>query len=718
MGIEDKVSGRRSGLLLALGLLALLLFPHGVQAQDRPKWWDKGASWKYRTLLSAPPGAGAYKAWVYTGRRATATGGDIWLVSPGEKVVPFSIVYSSNEGRHLIIFKEQKGEPKGFYALYYGNPGATPMARGFPEAGLVLKTRPVPEGADVDSWKGAEATMRKAVTWGGDLWPQVFDAFNPFGAQSDYISSYEGYVDCPKEGMYKFATMSDDASFLLIDNEVVAQWPGRKPRDINNSRHGQMSGQKQLKAGLHAFQYVGFAFGGPKRMAAAWQLPDKDRFEVIPASAFPTVTAARPVLCEEQGRSVCAGFGAEPVAYLESDDGRIKMIAVQFTSLSSAQIGQVKELAWDFGDGQAGTQREPLHVFIGAGKYDVKLTASTPSAATDTFTVKFEARQNWREPDYTFANRLKFWDWIKEYNVAKLPTAALLDLREYLLPGDPQLLLPDPAKAQEQRAKAFDVCVELDKRRSELKPPSLIGPIALFLADYSLEPLKKWQQAEKYLNVALEMLPKDDQDKRFDIRLKIADLYFYYAGDAARAKAAFTALRADLPKADARRRRLALIRMADIERDQGQLDEARKLYAEAEGDLSFIPKEPRAVADGRYSLEIEANLLQGNGDVALAKVEEWLWSYPTKRLDGLPMVLRLKANMLLKNYQEVNKQADIYTRFSQDPEYLPQVHALAGQACEGQGKKDEARKHYQAVLDNWPEASVSKEAKTALGKLK
>ena len=225
----------------------------------------------------------------------------------------------------------------------------------------------------------------------------------------------------------------------------------------------------------------------------------------------------------------------------------------------------------------------------------------------------------------------------------KLATKPLLVFRSFL-------------KEIEQPRRVFDAGIELDRRRAQLDKAQLYS-VALDLAEYYREPLRNWQAAEKYYLLALDQCGQKDIERRADIRFKLADLHFYYAGDAAKAEAELAALRDDLPKSDALRRRKATLRIGDIERDSGHLDAARKLYLEAESDPAFLPKEPRAIADGRFAQQAEAEIRQGDGDAALAQLDEWLWAFPTRRLDGPPVVLRLKAQLLRKNYGEVRREA-------------------------------------------------------------
>jgi len=694
---------RANCLSLAALLLAVALSgrPAAAEALARPAWWD--AAWRYRALVGVPDkGPGAYRAWIFAGNRAKSDGSDLRVVAPTGQVVDFALVYSTPAGQHLIVFSEPKGDRSGgTYAVYFGNPAAPAVAQAPPQTGLMLRTFEMPQGMTGDAWPGVEESLSHARAYGVDFWKQVFDAFNPFGPQSRYISVYAGFLDCPKPGIYKFATMSDDGSFLLVDGQLVAEWPGRG-HNIDEGRHGEKNGQKDLTAGRHAFRYVGLAFNGPKRMAAVWMPPGSSSWEIIPPSAFQSVFAVPVLATEDSTRPVCAAFGMEESQYLECADAR--MVAVQFTSQSGAQTGELTEWTWEFGDGLTSRERDPLHVYMLPGRYPVKHAASTADGSSDSFTLTVEVKPLQQDQDFSLARRQQFWFWVKDYPVDKLATAQLLVFRTFL-------------KEIEQPRRLFDAGVELDLRRAQLDKAHLYA-VAMDLAEYYREPLRNWQAAEKYYLLALDQCGPKDIERRADIRFKLADLHFYYAGDAAKAKAELAALRDDLPKSEPLRRRKVTLRIGDMERDDGHLDAARKLYVEAESDPAFLPKEPRSIADGRFAQQAAAEIRQGDGDAALAKLDEWLWAFPTRRLDGPPVVLRLKAQLLSKNYGEARREAAAYLKFATDADCVPQVQVLAGQACAAMEDKDAARQFFQGVIEKWPESPAVAEAKKGLEQLK
>ena len=701
--------------LQVCAVATLLLAIPAAQAQVRRDWADP--AWAYRKVLEVPAeGPGAYRIWILAGNRAQPDGRDIRVAGPDGQPVPFGILHSTAEGRHLLIFSQARtpdGQPlQGLYSVYFGNPRAGGVPPSFPKCGLTLETRAIPENADVSSWKAALDTLTRSNTvYLRDFWGQVFDAYNPFGPQSDYISIYDGYINCPSDGLYRFAVMSDDASFLLIDGGLVAEWPGRG-HNIDEGRYGEHGGQKALNAGPHVFRYIAFSFGGPKRCGVCWVLPDAQivtlrpevrgyYYQVIPGSAFSSVPAATVKFCQHARQPVCADFSATPMHYLES--GTAQLVAVRFDTLSTIEDGTVREYQWEFGDGQTSSEPGPVHAFLAPGTYEVKFSVTSSSGAKDTFTVKLDVRPIWHDLDFERSKKDKFWELTKDCQVARLSTAHLLAFREFL-------------RDAEQRTKLFDTCAELDKRRAELQPVQIYD-VAIDLAQYHLDPLGNWKAAENYLNLALQQCAEDDQARRFNAGFLLADLYFYYTNDLDRAREAYESLRRDLPGVDPIRTRVALIRLGDIQACQCNFEEARKLYSEAEADPTYSLKQSPSVIEGQFTQEVESRLREGDGKLALETLEQWLWHCPTRRLDGYPLILRLKANLLMHKYAEVRKQAKVYLGCSNDPDYVPQVHVLAGEACLELGMIEEARKHWMAVVKDWKESPAFKDAENGLYRL-
>lgn len=684
---------------IAFLMFSLAVAGSAAHGQARPPWWD--GRWGYRKLLTvspAPSGLGA-KVWIHIRPGADHGGKDIRVIGPGEQPVPFGIMHAAPEGRYLLAFEARP--QRGFYAVYYDNPRAGVITADPPPAGLIYETRPIPEKADASSWIAARATLDRAgPASGAAYWRRVFDAYNPFGPQSDYIATYRGHVRCPTAGHYRFATVSTHSSFLLVDDQLVTQWVGW--HNIHKGRRGEHSGTIYLDKGPHRFLYVHFAYGRGGRSAAAWMPPDTNRWHVIPEGAFAGMRRAQVYECERYGQPVCADFTLAPESYCEA--GAAKMVAVRFASKSSTATDALMDrYLWDFGDGQVSHDSRPRHVFLGLGTYTVTLSITTTAGERTACTKTGRISPIWNDLDFRRPKLQRFYQEVRNYRLEALPTPSLLAAWELF-------------KHVEQQGKASEAALLLDKRRTDLKPTELYE-VAMDVARYYQASDPRPVQAEQYFELAFQTAPESDRLRRFNARLALCDHYFYHMEQPEKARREYEKVRADFPQTNPERRRLALIRIGDTYRTQGKAEAALERYREAEDEPAYLPDKPRALVVGSAFQQAESYLRQGKADDALERLEKLLWQYPTMRLEGQPTLVHLRANLLRGNFEEAKKEADIFIGFSKDPNWLPAVHIQAAEACIELGLMEEAASHYRTVLSDFPESPEVEEANSGLRRL-
>ncbi len=695
-------------LLIALGLCPRI----GICAEPE-NWW--GQRWRYRAIVRVDRSeAASARVRLRTGDRALPAGKDLRVVSPDNRVIPFHIVHSTSE-KHLIQFptrENSSGDNGTEYAIYFGNSDAAKHPSYSPKSGLTLRTAPIPEDVDVSSWESASDVVESVEKpYGVAFRRKIFTGYNPLGPQEQYLSIYNGVLQCPRSGTYRFAVLSQDASFLLVDGKKVAEWTGRG-HNIHRGRYGQHAGAIELQAGRHSLRYVAFAFDGPGKCAAAWVLPGTSKkptrqndlsaypYQILGEKAFGSVAAGTVLRCEARQSNLCAAFDARNKRYLESRDAR--MVAVRFRSHSSSRESMIRSYQWDFGDGQTSDKINPTHVYLKPGTYKVSLRVKgTDRTSTFTSTVKVEPV--WHDLNFRRRKKRRFWKLTRNYDPSALPTDHLLAFRQFLHDID-------------RKKKLFEVCRELDSRRDELTDLQIYG-VAFDLANHHVREGDKWQKAEKYYHLALRSAPEDAREKRFNTQFELADLYFYYADRPEKARTLYHRIRKQFSDADPVRRRVALIRLGDIARNTGKMDRALEIYRQAQKSKKYGPGQSLAVVEGRYIHDIRSALQKGDGQRAVRAVRSWLWTCPTARLDGLAVVFQLRANMLAEKYHEVKKQARIYLSYAEDPNYIPRAHLYAGEACHQLGETDEARKHWETILQKWRDSPAVRNARRNLQKL-
>ena len=420
---------RRLPALVCLLLTALACaWPATVAAQERPAWWD--GTWRRRTLISVPADADyrwapAASVWLHMPADYEGGGDDIRVVDPDGRPVPFGILHATPEGRYLIEFEYRKKD--GTYAVYWDNPFAQPVAQETPEWGLVYETRPIPEGAQVNNWTDAQATIqRSGEPYGADIWGRIFDAYNPFGPQSKYIGIYRGWIRVPRTGTYSFAVLSENSAFLLIDDRPVVEWVGA--HNIHRGQRGEESGRVDLTQGVHRLLFVHFSFGTDARAALAWVPPQADpnstappKFEIVWDQFFPRPAPARVFETEVLGRALAADFTVSPEDYCEAGDARMVLLRCYSTSSTSGDA-LVERYAWDFGDGQTADVSSPRHVFLAPGVYQVRLGVASTAGDSTTVTKRVKVEPIREDMDFTRQKLDRFWNLTQGYRLRTLPT--------------------------------------------------------------------------------------------------------------------------------------------------------------------------------------------------------------------------------------------------------------------------------------------------------
>ena len=121
-----------------------------------------------------------------------------------------------------------------------------------PTSGLFLETRPRKEG-EIGSLAQVKKRWEDAgAVHGRSLVSHVFHGTHLHGVPLDFLSHYHGFFQASQDGEYLFATVSDDASFLLVNGKEVASWPGWP--DVGKEIRGEKHGTIFLKKGRNRLE--------------------------------------------------------------------------------------------------------------------------------------------------------------------------------------------------------------------------------------------------------------------------------------------------------------------------------------------------------------------------------------------------------------------------------------------------------------------------------
>lgn len=111
--------------------------------------------------------------------------------------------------------------------------------------------------------------------------------WNQFGLDDNYISYYTGWLNFDKQTRVYIATISDEGSELRIDGRSVASWPGLHTRE--GGAKGEYGSWQDLAPGLHKIEYFHFEQAGIQEAHALWTfsaISKDNKPQTIPETAY------------------------------------------------------------------------------------------------------------------------------------------------------------------------------------------------------------------------------------------------------------------------------------------------------------------------------------------------------------------------------------------------------------------------------------------------
>jgi tetratricopeptide (TPR) repeat protein len=384
--MKHRAATIRLGVVLAVSLPAV----QRVVA-DTASWWDPRWPWRRLVLVSPPrtnlPGQEA--AWVefLTHGAVKPDGSDIRVVTAAGQPVRFWVMQVGPDDRARVCFA--LAGPANKYFIYYGNPQAGTVEENWrPERGVLLEGWTYRGGA-IATFDLTRETFRKAGRTDGRAFvPNIFLGHNPFGPPANYCHRYTGWLMIDRPGDYLLCTTSKDASFLLVDDQMVVQWPGQHG-PVGEARY---TGRIQLSRGLHKLTYDHVSVGPDGRAVAARQPPGTPAPVVIPPTAFAPITLGVSSDLDRYGTRVQADFSVEgPYESFFQDRYTFRYV---FRARLSERPGAETRFEWDFGDGQAGDRENAEHVYLTPGMRTVTLTVR-PGGRPSVIRNRIHVTRNW-----------------------------------------------------------------------------------------------------------------------------------------------------------------------------------------------------------------------------------------------------------------------------------------------------------------------------------
>ncbi len=699
MNLPNRTCGIRAAfvLVLAVGLLA-----GAAQSHAQTAWWDQ--NWQYRREAEIPAAPAPAKAAAPKARKATrasAEGADIaWVTIPtgglcrpdGSDIrvatgtrdeVQSSVLMVGPGDFAKVAFA--LGPRAARYYVYFGNDkAAAPKEALEIRRGVLMETK-LYAGKAVPILAHARQAFDNSPTLLGRAFiPNIFVGCNPFGPQSEIVTRYTAWLDCPADGIYQFACSSQDASFLLIDDkEVVANGGAHLPqRDISRRASAKLS------AGVHKLTFYHVNLTGDPVAVAAWQAPGDLRIWPIPAYAFEPVTEAHAGAMEQYGKPACASFFARY-------GGEVFVAGRYFerwtfeAAVAAGRAGGVQEFGWDFGDGQVATGAKVEHVYLVAGPQTVTLKAKASGRELVYRNVVYTSRPWDQLPADRLDSIALHMKIVQGYDFAALPVEANADA----------ILLLHAAGDAGAMVKAGAALLARNTGPADALVSEAVPLVAARLAPDARA--KAYLQGEKLARAA---------SVRGDMAERAARTMLDELADPNGAMTVFTHVVRDYGAIKGLRAvRAAKIGIGDVWRARGNMAEAQKAYAAAHNERG-VRRTGVEIVKGDYARHVEQYLRDSQFADAQEYIENWGMDIPADKLEGYWSLLVTRKCLAMKDYAGAAREATVLVRVNPRSNYAPELLMLAAKAYDKLGKTAEAAEARRRIVEQYPESPLAAEA--------
>jgi len=676
-------------------LLMVLCFP-GPSAWGRGNWWNEEWRCAREFEVEPPsyerPGEEAVYVAFTTGGYMRPDGADIRVVAGGE-VTPHRVIWVGPGDRVSLLFKFVKGQRR--YEVYYGNPKCEAVKTSWsPQRGLIMETRPY-RGGGVNSLDAMRATLRRAgKPYGRGLVDKVWHGINPFGPSRNIVTTYSGWLHARKAGVYDLVTSSASASFMLIDDKLAVQWPGWH-RAVPVARFKR---SMKLSAGTHKFAYYHVQGNADPIMVAAWRAPGMKKPEIIPPPAFLPPLRGRQVRYRLRDEQFAADF-----TWRNSAEGLFKgryAVTMRFTDSSFPRTSLGTRRVWEFGDGLTSKEAQPEHTYMATGTYIVSLKVFRAGG-------EYECRQkvvvgrDWAaqqtlkpESPTVLAGR------IGRYDFEKMAARPLLGV----------VLLYGELGRHGSMVRAGNILL---RKLDALEEKDLVDAVTTLG--------QAWRDRQKAPETALSIYRRGERllkapANRARVAVLAGDTLFYHMEKLASAKAVYEHVCKDYGAAR-EYVRMALMRLGDIARRLGRLEEARHYYRKSRELRPRRPVGREAMVAALRALETEDFLRRGELEEVEKSLYLWQWQDPEEKLRGQWSLLKTKLALKEEDFGAAVTEAETLVRVNPESQYVPEILLLLAEAEMKLKAPGKARAALEKLKNDYPDSPLVKEAEQRLDAL-
>jgi PKD domain len=604
----------------------------------RAAWFD--STWPYRRPIDVTwdaehaTGNELATAEFYTAGHALPDARDIRVATDDGKIVPCHILMAGPGDRIRLVFSLQKEIKK--YAVYFGNPSPVSPPPGTDDvqyrAGLLMETK---------TWNGQPGNNFEQIvrTWdnsgptlGQTIIDRAFLGFNPFGDQDRTVSKIIGSLFAPIDGDYIFAMSVDDDGALYIDGQPLLFAPiGPSDTRYHATIH--------LTRGPHDFLLYHLNVGQDGRFAVGWQRPDTNKVDVIARESFGTCFGSQVGPLQQHDKPFLADFSIEQLGECFFADRYSYRYHFTAKTTANAPI----KYHWDFGDGQTSTLPDLDHVYLSAGVYSVKLTA-TVGPNSDIQTNKIVVERNYLKIVTAVENSPQLLSQVvATYDLNTIPADELSRV----------IMLHLAAKEFDSAAAAADYLAAEKRHPDHNADANCLVAVekALIENGRADAAIKMWDQVSPNSDIWTRAVPHAVQ------------MALWWSGDFDKA----VGLLKTMPNSNDPKIQRLLGQSLLLD---GHPDEGKKILL----DLPVQgPANREAALSGAAARSVEFFITESDAESGEDAWDSWQSKYPADFVEGYSVLLRVKLMELRKRQAAAAKLAEAFAANVPQSSYAPQL---------------------------------------------
>lgn len=649
-----------------------------ISAQDRVQWHHGASPWRAVFEITSPGNhqdAGAALQVPVCGL-GPENGEDVIVYDQRGVQLPAQAIGSAPMNRSAVLVKPHPETTRLF--AYFGSKTRAPQNT---QSFLDPLTVEIKEWQEepLKDWQVIENGLEQAQQIALDFAPKIQLTCNPVDSQDTFAMVFEGNLNIHEDSEQTFFIVTDDAGFLLIDDELVISREGR--RYVSDALRGEFQTTLQLKAGPHKVKLVVLDAGGDAVAVLGRWISSNNRY-ILRESDF--IQPARTKLLQTEARhrdQDCPAFDYEIISYMSYN-------RKYFTEIRAFTLNS-KDARWSFEDGFYHTGSEVRRIIPGLENVKIKARMGRniaygkiriPENAPRRLLLK--SRKHYARytklieqfpPERLDLKTLQgYADFFryKDYNPAVGPIAEAITLLPSADPGALSESLFDLA-----RATGTELPVKADKAYNRL----------INLTDHKSILMLAGAEYIEFL-----LFRRNDPDAAEIVLSKM--------------KQNLHGVRAEIGHLE-----------MDINLQRGNLEKARSLYEALLSGQSIDDDRKHSVVRANAMRERFYDLLEEDFLInARKKLHNWMVIAPEHREDGSFQLARARLWKRLGWYKGAIRDLNAAIAFTPLLPNLPDIEYEKALIYKEAGQRDEYRKQLKKVIEYYPNHPAAASAKKEL----